>query len=64
MTKAKEQNIKNKTTFAIFGVLFAVAAYVFSSLAIDSGSLWQYGLAIFCIYMTIKEIVQFFRATK
>lgn len=40
-----------------FAGVYSVLAYIFVSLAIDSGSLWQYLLAIVSIVMAFQSIV-------
>jgi len=41
---------------AVFAVVYMVLAYIFVSLAIDSGSLWQYALAIACLGLGVHSI--------
>jgi len=45
----------------IWAVVTAVIAYVFASLALDSGALWQWGVAVLFIGDTLYNLVQLFR---
>ena len=46
----------------IIGVVFIGIAYGFASLAIDSGSLWQYALAIIFLVWGVKHLLRGLRA--
>lgn len=63
---AKKKTANNTNSYVVWrrsttgGLIFAgvyfLLGYVFVSLAIDSGSLWQYGLAILSVIMGIQSI--------
>jgi hypothetical protein len=40
----------------VFAVVYAVLAYVFISLAIDSGSPWLYILTLVCVGMVLRHL--------
>ncbi len=62
MTKNQEQKLLNKwQTQALLGLIFAGLAYSFASLAIDSGSLIEYGLTIFFIVWALKNAIRSIR---
>lgn len=41
----------------VFAIIYLAIAYIFGSLAIDSGSLWQYLLAIISVAMAVQSLV-------
>lgn len=45
----------------VFGLVELVAAYLFTSLAIDSGAIWQYVLAIIFLVGGVRNVVNAFR---
>ncbi len=45
-----------------FAVMYLGLAYVFVSLAIDSGSIWLYILTFVSLLMVLKDIFQAFKA--
>ncbi len=45
----------------VWAILAGAIAYVFASIAIDSGSLWQWGLAILFAGDSIYNLVQLVR---
>jgi hypothetical protein len=53
-----------RTGHLIFGLAELGLAYAFVSLAINSGSLWQYGLAIILFVGSIQNVVKVFRVPK
>lgn len=52
----EQQMMKSRWMVLILAVVFLAAAYGFASLAIDSGSLWEYALAILFVIWAAKEI--------
>jgi predicted acyltransferase len=48
----------------IFGLAEIALAYLFASLAIDSGSLWEYAAAIILLAGGMQNLVKIFRASK
>jgi hypothetical protein len=52
---------KTKTGYAVFGVAELGLAYVLASLAINSGSLWQYALTFILAYGGARNLVKVFR---
>lgn len=46
---------------ALLCVLSLAAAYLFASLAIDSGSLWHYILCFAAVYLAVKFAIQSIR---
>ena len=44
-----------------WAMLDFVIAYIFGSLAVDSGSLWQWGIAVLFLVDGIYNFVQFLR---
>jgi hypothetical protein len=48
----------------IFGLAELGLAYLFISLAINSGSLWQYALAIIFFAGSIQNLVRIFKTAK
>lgn len=47
-----------KTGLAAFGLLELAVSYVLVSLAIDSGSLWQYGLALILLVGSLMNFAK------
>ncbi len=59
MVAGEEQRILNKRWVrAVMALLFLGIAYGFASLAIDSGSLFEYALTIFFFVWAIKTTVR------
>jgi hypothetical protein len=52
---------QTRTGHLIFGLGELGLAYAFASLAINSGSLWQYALAIISLVGAIQNFVRIFR---
>jgi predicted acyltransferase len=55
---------KTRTGHLIFGLAEIALAYLFASLAIDSGSLWEYAAAIILLAGGMQNLVKIFRASK
>jgi heme/copper-type cytochrome/quinol oxidase subunit 4 len=49
-----------KPGYITFAVLEIILAYIFASLAINSGSLWQYAIAFILIFGSLQNLVKFF----
>lgn len=52
---------KTRTGSLIFGGLGLVVAYVFVSLAIDTGSLLQYAVALIALYIAVQSLAYFIK---
>ncbi len=49
------QRLEHQKTVRLYGLGVApIAAYIFSSLAIDTGAIWQYLLAALFVFATIN----------
>lgn len=55
---------KTKPGHTLFGLIELGLAYLFASLAIDSGQLWQYAVAILLLFGGIRNLVRVFTADK
>jgi hypothetical protein len=55
---------KTKLGNLFFALFELTVAYLFASLAIDSGSLWQYAVAILLFIGAIQNFVRIFRTPK
>jgi hypothetical protein len=55
---------KTKLGYLSFGLGELLLAYLFVSLAINSGSLWQYALSIILFVGAIQNFVRIFRTPK
>lgn len=53
---------KTRAGSLILGLFALVLAYVFASLAIDSGSLLEYALTLFCLAVSALCMVNFARS--
>ena len=63
MAKKDEQRLLNKRWVrAVMALIFLGIAYGFASLAIDSGSLLEYALAIFFFIWAIKCAIRAIRS--
>jgi hypothetical protein len=51
---------KTRQGHLVFGLVELVVAYGFASWAIDTGSLWQYALAIILAFGGIRNLVYIF----
>lgn len=51
---------KTKKGRLTFGIIELLAAYLFISLAIDSGSIWQYVAAVILIIGAINNLIRSF----
>jgi hypothetical protein len=51
---------RTRTGHIVFGLAEFVLAYIFASLAIDSGSLWQYAAAVILLVGGIQNTVKIF----
>lgn len=49
---------KTRLGYLVFGFVELAVTYVFVSLAIDSGSLWEYILAIVFLFGTVQNLVR------
>jgi hypothetical protein len=49
---------KTRTSFAVFGIIELGLAYLFGSLAVNSGSLWEWALAIILLVGAPQNIVR------
>ena len=57
--QSEEQKMMRKWwVLVILAAIFLIIAYGFASLAIDSGSLWQYAVAIIFSVWAVKYIVR------
>ncbi len=64
MAKKKKANLESYASWRrslvggiTFAAIYGVLAYIFVSLAIDSGSLWQYFLALASFVMGVQSVV-------
>jgi len=55
---------KTKVGHLVFGLAELGLAYLFASLAINSGSLWQYALAFILLFGAIQNFIKIFRLLK
>lgn len=55
---------KTRQGYVAFGVAELALAYLFASLAIDSGSLIQYAIAIILVFAGFQNLVNIFRVNK
>lgn len=57
--QGSEQRLMRKQwALALVAVIFFALSYGFISLAIDSGSLWQYAIGIVFLILAIKYLVR------
>lgn len=49
---------KTRTGYLVFGLVELVLAYLFASLAVNSGSLWQWALAIIFAVGFLQNIIK------
>lgn len=57
--KTEEQKLMSKWwVLLVLALIFLGIGYGFASLAIDSGSLWQYAIAIVFLVWAVKYIVR------
>ena len=49
---------KTKPGYLVFGLVELGLAYLFASLAINSGSLWQWALALIFLVGTLQNLVK------
>lgn len=54
-SKTKKSTTNKPALNVLFAVVYLALAYVFISLAIDSGSYWHYGLAFLSLGMSITS---------
>ena len=59
VTKTQSKAVDYKDLF--YGTISALAVYVFALWAIDSGSLWVYGLTFVALYYTVHYFRLFIR---
>ena len=52
------QLFENRVFQAVFGLAALGLAYVFASLAIDSGSLLDYAITLILLFIGVKELAQ------
>lgn len=55
---------KTRTGFLVFGLVELALAYLFVSLAINSGSLWEWVLAIIFLFGGLQNLMKIFGARK
>lgn len=63
MTARLESFHKTRGGYAVFGVVELGLAYLFASLAINSGSLWQWALALIMVIGFLQNFVKLLLAT-
>jgi hypothetical protein len=51
---------KTKPGFLVFGLVELGLAYLFGSLAIDQGQLWQWALTIILVFGALSNFVRIF----
>lgn len=52
---------ENRRILAVKTLISTALAYIFGSLAIDSGSYWHYLLAVIAIVFAVKFVARFFK---
>lgn len=55
---------QTKPGFLVFGLVELGLAYVFVSLAINSGSLWQWALGFVLVFGALSNLVRIFKKHK
>lgn len=57
--QTEEQKLMHKWWMrVVLAVVFGALAYGFASLAIDSGSIWQYAVAVILLYWSIAHLIR------
>ncbi|CAN5624999.1 hypothetical protein BH23PAT1_BH23PAT1_5310 [soil metagenome] len=57
-TTAKASKQNTRAVYALKAAVSLVAAYIFGSLAIDSGSYWHYLFTLVSVVLSVKFIVR------
>jgi uncharacterized membrane protein len=63
MVDKLEEFHKTRQGHLVFGLIELGVAYLFASLAIDTGSLWQYAVTILLFIGAIQNFVRIFRSS-
>ena len=62
--KALDKWQRTRVGYLVFGLVELAMAYGFASWAIDTGSLWQYALAVILLIGGLQNLVRIFRHRK
>ena len=63
-TKTRSRWYNTRPSLVVFGLIKLGLSYLLVSLAINSGSLWEYALAIFFLIAGLSDLIRSLKASK